>query len=121
MTSLSFRVANEGDVNELVFFGRAAFTRTFGHLYPPSHLESYLNDEYTNTIFETWLNDLNYCIFVAVDPENKIFGYSIVCPCVLPIKEPSSSDGELMRLYTSACTQIMYALRSSMQSMDFRK
>ena len=99
MNSLAFRRAKSSDIDELVSFGRAAFTRTFGHLYPPSHLESYLNEEYTNKIFEAWLNEPNYSIFVAVDANNKIFGYSIACPCVLPVKELTSADGELMRLY----------------------
>lgn len=97
--------ATETDINALIAFGRAEFTRTFGHGYTSDDLETYLNEAYTVDLYSKWINDPDYCVYVAFDLENKIAGYVLAGKNTLPLQNCGYDDmftanaSEIKRLY----------------------
>jgi hypothetical protein len=67
MSIPSIRSATVDDVEPLRLFGIDAFTRTFGHLYPPEDLQSYLDESYDIEVYLNWINNpADYFLHVAV-------------------------------------------------------
>jgi ribosomal protein S18 acetylase RimI-like enzyme len=80
-------------------FAAGSFTATFGHLYPPEDLASFLAENYAEHVTREELEDRAYRYWLA-EREDAIVGYSMAGPVGLPI-EHASSDRELYRLYVS--------------------
>lgn len=101
----SIKEACLGDVEELVSFGAAQFTQTFGHLYKPEDLKKYLDEAYKVQIFTSWLQNNEFRIFISCDDSLKLRGYVLCGPCSLPLEncgfdqEYINSSREVKRLY----------------------
>jgi GNAT superfamily N-acetyltransferase len=98
------RRACEGDAATLAALGRATFTQTFGHLYPPQDLARFLDLAHAPEQARSDLADPAKGVWLA-EVEGKAVGYALVGPCDLPHPEVRPGDGELKRLYLLAGRQ----------------
>lgn len=103
--------------DDLLSFGKQEYKTTFGHLYTPEQLATYLEECYNETLYRSWLQDTEqFALFIAYDEGNKVCGYSLASTvCTLPLdslasEDPASNhtkienrivslDGELRRIY----------------------
>lgn len=85
--------------------GRELFSETFGHLYPPTHLDDYLEKEYTLEHVLSWMTGGGggeggkMELLGAVTSKGEIVGYCLTGPCSLPLPEATASHGEIHKLY----------------------
>lgn len=88
------------DIASLIDFGKAAFTRTFGHhLYTEQNLQDYLTEAYTVDQYKQWVEDDSYGVWLAWKDETHIAGYVLCSPNGLPLNPPVEKAGEVKRLY----------------------
>ena len=92
------RRATPGDAQTLSALGRLTFTETFGHLYPPEHLASFLDGAHTPERYADWTADRAYALWVA-ELDGETIGYAMAGPCHLPHPEVTEACGELWRIY----------------------
>ncbi len=107
----NIRLATVEDVDGLILFARKSFSHTFGHLYPVSDLQSFLDSSYTAEIFSSWIvqnasDDSPFHIWLATSSteledssSNSIQGYILAGPCSLPHDSVTSSCGEIHKCY----------------------
>jgi ribosomal protein S18 acetylase RimI-like enzyme len=98
------RRAGPADAAALAAIGRATFTETFGHLYPPEDLEAFLNASHSETRAQADLADPARAAWL-VEREGQVLGYALAGPCELPHPDVAAGDGELKRLYLSSPAQ----------------
>ena len=94
--SVDYRAATAEDAGALAELGAHTFTHTFGHLYEPGDLETFLQ----NHSPENWdkeLNDPAFEVRVA-ESEGQLVGYVKLGPPHLPF-EPRGEAAELRQLY----------------------
>lgn len=110
LNDYSIRRANRSDINALISFGKNEFTRTFGHLYPPSELDSYLDDDYTVEKYLNWISDSSFLLLLSDNKDGVLVGYVLCGPCKLPLencghdRNYAQSCGEVKRLYMHPST-----------------
>ena len=91
-------------------FGIAAFTWTFGHLYPSADLKHYLDESYTLDTFNKWACNPDYILEVAVtwvgdaggvddEKQESIVGYVLAGPNELSHADVTPHCLEIKRLY----------------------
>jgi diamine N-acetyltransferase len=99
--SPAIRRAGPGDAEALSAIGRATFTETFAHLYPPEDLTAFLaeahgvaraRDDLANPAKAAWL----------VEAGGAVVGYALAGPCKLPHVGVTPACGELDRIYLLA-------------------
>lgn len=78
--------ATAADIPALVEFGRAQFIYTFGPLYSPQDLEHFLTEEYVPEVYEQFIADEAYTIFMAMGKDDKIKGHVITGRCGLALE-----------------------------------
>jgi diamine N-acetyltransferase len=102
--SLTFRDARTDDAADLAEVGRDTFTETFGELYPPEHLKTYLDSTFS---VDAMQEDL-------ADPQTEVrvcfAGKRMAAYCKIgPYKLPSTPDPlpalELHRVYVYRARQ----------------
>lgn len=110
---VQLRRAEARDVGALQEFGREAFTRTFGHCYPPEELDFFLSGPaYDADTFLGWIAEADkHHVLLAVEVESadgtsndsdRIVGYSLSsAECHLPHKDVTPNCLELCRLYVA--------------------
>ena len=95
------RRAGPSDAGALAAIGRATFSETFAHLYPPEDLASFLAEAHgvararadlANPAKAAWL----------VEAGGEVIGYALAGPCKLPHAEATPACGELDRIYILA-------------------
>src|SRR5580704_8389764 len=95
------RRAGPADAEALAAIGQATFVETFGHLYPPEDLASFLAEAHSverakadlaNPAKAAWL----------VEADGQVVGYALACPAKLPHPEVTPACGELDRIYLLA-------------------
>ena len=94
--SVDYRAATSADAAALAELGAHTFTQTFGHLYEPGDLETFLQ----NHSPENWdkeLNDPAFEVRVA-ESDGQLVGYVKLGPPHLPF-EPRGEAAELRQLY----------------------
>lgn len=96
--SLCLRRATAEDASTIAALGVRTFTETFGHLYPPRDLSTFLahaygpekiRDSLAHPQSATWL----------LEREGEAIGYALAGPCDLPHPDVKPTDGELKRIY----------------------
>nr|MBO2489061.1 GNAT family N-acetyltransferase [Gammaproteobacteria bacterium] len=95
------RRAETRDASRLAQLGAATFAETFGHLYPPEDLQTYLSSKHS---VETWsrvLADPSRAVWLA-ELEQTPIAYVSVGPCKLPVKDLEETAGEVKQLYVLA-------------------
>ncbi|MET3664605.1 GNAT family N-acetyltransferase [Caulobacter sp. 1776] len=96
---LSLRRATPADADTVSSLGARTFTETFGHLYPPEDLETFLAEAYG---LERTHNDLAHpdkATWLLEDEDGEAIGYALAGPCALPHDDVAPGDGELKRIY----------------------
>jgi ribosomal protein S18 acetylase RimI-like enzyme len=100
-TSGAIRRATPEDAGALSALAAATFTETFGHLYPPEDLQTFLA---THSV-EAWdgvLRDPNSAVWIAEVTEPGAIGFIVVGACKLPVENREATAGEVKQLYVLA-------------------
>lgn len=95
------RRATLDDVRALAALGAQTFTETFGHLYPPEDLQSFLTGSHSVDAWNRKFADPNNAVWIASIDSNAI-GFLVVGPCKLPIEGREPTAGEIQQLYVLA-------------------
>jgi diamine N-acetyltransferase len=114
-TSAVVRRATPADATALAALGAATFTETFGHLYPPEDLETFLA---THSV-EAWdrvLTDERSAVWIAELEEGTPVGFIVVGACKLPVENCEPTAGEVKQLYVLAAH---HKLRLGTRLMEF--
>ena len=102
MSGIVFRDATAADAEALGAFAQATFTDTFGHLYPPEDLASFVDAKYRANVIATELADpeTRYCLALR---DGRIVGY---CKMGVVDMDVDAADAlELHRLYVDRDTR----------------
>jgi ribosomal protein S18 acetylase RimI-like enzyme len=95
---LTFRDARENDAADLADIGRDTFVETFGHLYPPGDLRSYLDDTYSIDRMKDDLRDPQVEVRIAFSGRRMV-AYCKIGPVKLPTDTGPEPALELHRVY----------------------
>jgi diamine N-acetyltransferase len=71
---ISYRAPGEGDSEALAALGRETFVETFGHLYHPDDLSSFLSDAYAVEAFAADMTDRSRRTYIASE-NGRLIGY----------------------------------------------
>jgi diamine N-acetyltransferase len=99
--NVSFRRSSLDDAAALAALGAATFTETFGHLYPPEDLQTFLRDSHSIEAWRRALADSQRAVWIAVLDDVPV-GFIAVGACKLPIDNRESTSGEIYQLYVLA-------------------
>lgn len=99
------RRAAPSDTAELAQLAAITFTETFGHLYPPEDLASYVASAYTAETCLQALTDPRLAYWLVGAPGEPAVGFALAGYCKLPVANLESSAGELRQLYVRATHQ----------------
>lgn len=100
--SVSIRRATLDDAAPLAALGAAAFTETFGHLYPPEDLQSFLTTSHSVQSWQRTLADPQRAVWIALLVDTTPIGYIVVGACKLPVVDLEPDAGEIQQLYVLA-------------------
>ena len=93
------RRASEEDVEALARLAEVTFTETFGHLYPPKDLATYVASSYTPKVCLETLSDPRMAYWLAAASEGPPVGFALAGYCKLPVEGLEPTAGELRQLY----------------------
>jgi GNAT superfamily N-acetyltransferase len=101
MSDLAFTVrrATEKDAGDLAHLAEVTFTETFGHLYPPEDLATYVASAYDPKACLETLLDRRMAYWLADDKAARAVGYALAGYCKLPVDGLEPTAGELRQLY----------------------
>jgi ribosomal protein S18 acetylase RimI-like enzyme len=100
--SVTIRRAISNDAAAMAELGGSTFTETFGHLYPPKDLQTFLAANYTPESWTRTLADPQRAIFVAENQSGRKIGFICVGACKLPVQDLEATAGEIQQLYVLA-------------------
>jgi len=98
----SIRRATPADAAALAELGGATFVETFGHLYPPEDLQSFLAKDHSPEKWSRTLADSHRAVWIAEHPGGRKIGFIVVGACKLPVENLESNAGEVQQLYVFA-------------------
>jgi len=101
---MTFRDARENDAADLAEIGRDTFAETFGHLYPPGDLKTYLDETYSIEKMQADLRDPEVEVRMAFSGR-RIVAYCKIGPVKLPTDVGPDPALELHRVYVSQARQ----------------
>jgi diamine N-acetyltransferase len=101
-TSATVRRAVPDDAAALAALGSATFTETFGHLYPPEDLRTFLVTSHSLEVWNRLLGDARHAVWIAELPDAAPVGFISVGACKLPVENREPSAGEVQQLYVLA-------------------
>jgi ribosomal protein S18 acetylase RimI-like enzyme len=95
---ISIRRAVPSDASALAQLGAATFTETFGHLYPPEDLQTFLDGSHSVAAWRRTLNDPDRAVWLVSLAEKPV---AFVCAgaCKLPVENREPTAGEVQQLY----------------------
>jgi len=99
---VTLRRATLGDAAALASIGAATFTETFGHLYPPEDLRTYLVGSHSVDAWTRALADPQRAVWLATLEDSSPIGFLAVGACKLPIENREPTAGEIQQLYVLA-------------------
>lgn len=82
--------------------GERTFTETFGHLYPPEDLQTFLAKNHTPESWAHTLADPNRGVFLVEHANGRKIGFICVGACKLPVQDLAPTAGEIQQLYVLA-------------------
>jgi ribosomal protein S18 acetylase RimI-like enzyme len=100
--SVKIRRATSADAGALAELGAATFVETFGHLYPPEDLQTFLAKSHSPESWTRTLADTQRAIFLATHPNGRNIGFICVGACKLPVQDLEATSGEIQQLYVLA-------------------
>jgi ribosomal protein S18 acetylase RimI-like enzyme len=98
----SVRRAGPDDARILAALGAATFTETFGHLYPPEDLHTFLVGTHSVDAWNRALSDPRRAVWLAALGDATPIGFIAVGSCKLPVENREPSAGEIQQLYVLA-------------------
>ncbi len=101
---MTFRDARESDAADLAEIGRDTFAETFGHLYSPGDLKTYLDETYSIEKMQADLRDPQVEVRMAFSGR-RIVAYCKIGPVKLPTDVGPDPALELHRVYVSQARQ----------------
>ena len=102
--AVTFRDAVPDDAARLSAIGRDTFTETFGSLYKPSDLKSFLDQSFSEEKQLAEILDDTVDIRLA-SAGGKLLGFCKIGPVKLPFEHDPDTSLELHRLYIRGSTQ----------------
>jgi diamine N-acetyltransferase len=99
---VTIRRATPRDASSLADVGAATFTETFGHLYPPEDLQSFLVKTHSVGAWTRTLSDSQRDVWVAALADGTLIGFIVVGACKLPVDDREPTAGEIQQLYVLA-------------------
>lgn len=99
------RRAIPDDAVALASLARDTFVETFGHLYRPADLASFLAGSQSVDVYAPLLRDPRVGVWVATGPGGGLVGFLTVGPCKLPLPEREPNAGEIRQLYLRSSAQ----------------
>lgn len=102
--ALTFRDAREADAAELAEIGRETFVETFGDLYPPGDLKTYLDDTFNIDTMRADLRDPETEVRVCL-AGRRMAAYCKIGPYKLPSTPEPTPALELHRVYVFKARQ----------------
>ena len=113
--SLVIRRAELNDAEQLATLGAATFTETFGHLYPPEDLQSFLLSAHSVEHWRKTLTNPHTATWVVELESRRKIGFIGVGACKLPVQNLEATAGEVQQLYVQG---EYHNLRLGSQLMD---
>lgn len=101
----TIRPATSDDAAALAKLAAATFVETFGHLYAPADLDSFLAADKTEESYARLLLDPDVFALLAVVEADRPVGFAVAGPCKLPVPDLEPTAGELRELYVLASHQ----------------
>lgn len=98
----TIRRATADDAAALAGVGAATFVETFGHLYPPEDLQTFLAKNHTAEGWLRTLTDPQRATWAAEHPNGRMIGFIVVGACKLPVQDLEMTAGEVQQLYVFA-------------------
>jgi ribosomal protein S18 acetylase RimI-like enzyme len=99
--SYAVRRATAADAVELARLAASTFTETFGHLYPPDDLASFIQS-YTPAACLEVLADRRLAYWLLGAEGQPAAGFALAGYCKLPVANLEPTAGELRQLYVRA-------------------
>ncbi|PQA89478.1 GNAT family N-acetyltransferase [Hyphococcus luteus] len=98
-SGVAIRRADVLEAAALSELGAATFIETFGALYCPEDLQSFLKSAHAPSYYEEFMAKPETAAWLAEDDDGVILGYAMAGPCDLPVEAMPDGSGELKRLY----------------------
>jgi len=99
MQHVTIRRGRTRDAVPLAALAGQTFTDTFGHLYPPEDLATFITDYQSVSTYARLLGDPNVGIWLADVDEHEAVGFVSVGKCKLPVPDLDPKAGEIRQLY----------------------
>jgi ribosomal protein S18 acetylase RimI-like enzyme len=99
---VTIRRAENKDAPALSTLGAVTFTETFGHLYPPEDLRTFLENTHTIEAWARILADDQRAVWLASLADGTPIGFILVGACKLPVENREPTAGEVQQLYVLA-------------------
>lgn len=101
-SEVTIRRAGRQDASALAALGAATFTETFGHLYPPEDLATFLLGTHSTDAWLHILVDDQRAVWLASLASGTPIGFILVGACKLPVENREPTAGEVQQLYVLA-------------------
>ncbi len=98
VTDINIRRATASDAAALAAIGRETFAETFGHLYPPEDLASFLDAAHAPAHYAGVAADAAFALWIA-EARGRAVGYAEAGRCLIGHADVTPHCGELQRLY----------------------
>lgn len=98
----TIRRATPDDAAAAAELGAATFVETFGHLYPPEDLQTFLDKNHTPESWSRTLTDPQRAAWIVEHEDGRKIGFIVVGACKLPVENMEADAGEVQQLYILA-------------------
>lgn len=95
----SIRRATPSDAPALASLGATTFTETFGHLYPPEDLQTFLTGSHSIDAWTRVLADPKRAVWIVELAHSEPIAFVVAGACKLPVENREASAGEIQQLY----------------------
>jgi ribosomal protein S18 acetylase RimI-like enzyme len=103
--TIAIRRGTAADAAALAWLATETFVETFGHLYQPDDLATFLATEQTAANYGRLLRDPAVTIWLAETGPADLVGFLTAGPCKLPVEGRESTAGEIRQLYLRGAVQ----------------
>jgi ribosomal protein S18 acetylase RimI-like enzyme len=95
----SIRRCTPTDAPALAVLGAATFTETFGHLYPPEDLQTFLTGSHSIDAWTRSLADPMRAVWIVELANAGPIAFVVAGACKLPVENREANAGEIQQLY----------------------
>jgi len=104
-TPFAIRRASSRDAPALADLARETFVETFGHLYRPEDLATFLAEAHSAAAYERFLQEPRAAAWLAATSGGALVGYVTAGSCKLPVPQLEPRAGEIQKLYLRGSVQ----------------